>query len=154
MENDFAKEGAPNTPTFIVPALERERGEVERVAEEVFGKKDTEQFVMRFFEIARSAPLVDLSEDMWSRLENTDSYGISPRDWSYVNECAVMGHPDHPRDWRGYKTRYEKGNFIEAPTVMKTKNMLHLVSGNTRLMVARALGITPKVLLVELEEET
>ena len=123
---------------------------------ELFGNPDkqaTENFFLRFSAVARTSPLVDLSEDMWKQLENTDSYDISSKNWALVEEHAVAGHMDRPRDWRTLKTQFEDGASIEAPIVLKTKGILHLVSGNTRLMIARALGITPKVLLVELGNE-
>ncbi|MDO8469676.1 MAG: hypothetical protein Q7S84_01470 [bacterium] len=143
---------SPNEKTkelFIVPDVSRERGEIERVAVEVFGAQDTGEFFSRFLEAAKTAPLVELSEDIWSRLENTDSYDIPPKDWPLVKEHAVEGHPDHPRDWRFYKTRYEQGGPIEVPIIVKKGDAFHLVSGNTRLMVARAMGKVPKVLIVE-----
>ncbi len=147
-------EKIPNIPTFVVPNLERERGEIRRVAQEVFDLNDPEkirQFGIQFLEAAKTAPLVELSEDIWSKLQNTDSYGIPSQDWSLVEEHAVGGHPDSPRDWQFYKARCEQGDPVDAPTILKTGETYHLVSGNTRLMVARALGITPKVLLVELD---
>jgi hypothetical protein len=138
-----------NKPNFVSPEIAKEAGEIRRVAEEVFGDRDAENFLSRFMEAAKTAPLTELSEDMWSQLENTDSYGIPPQDWSLVEEHAVAGHSSNSRDWQLLKARYEQGATIEAPMVLKANGILHLVSGNTRLMVARALGITPKVLLVE-----
>ena len=121
----------------------------------MFGNQDAqsnEDFFLHFLESAKTAPLVELSEDVWSRVENTDSYRIAPNDWEDVEDCAVVGHPDRPRDWKLFRELYEKGAPIEAPMILKTRGILHLVSGNTRLMVARALGMTPKVLVVEMEE--
>jgi len=149
------KERIPNTPSFIVPDLGKERGEIGRVAQEVFNLNDPEEvrrFCARFLDAAKNAPLVELSEDVWSKLENTDSYEIAPNDWDRVNDHAVAGHPDSPRNWKSCKTLYEEGDAIEAPVILKTGATLHLVAGNTRLMVARALGITPKVLMVEIGE--
>ena len=140
-------------PNFIMPVVEREAGEIARVGEEVFGDKNARQFIKRFLEVAKTSPLIELSEDLWEKLENTDSYDIPPNDWSLVEKHAVEGHPDHPRDWQFYKKFYEEGGSVEAPMVVKKGNLLHLVSGNTRLMVARALGVTPKVLLIELDKQ-
>ena len=144
-----------NQPTFVTPEIEKEKGEIERVSREVFGNQDaqgTKNFFSQFLEAAKIAPLIELSEEMWGQLENTDSYDIALEDWSDVEGHAVAGHANHPRDWQLLKAQYEEGASIEAPIVLKTKDVLHLVSGNTRLMVARALKIIPKVLLVELEE--
>src|ERR1700687_2701354 len=98
-----------NGPTFIFPEINREKGEIKRVSEEVFGNQDVESFFLRFSDAAKTASLVELSEDMWSRLENTDSHDIQPQDWQMVEEHAVAGHPDYPRDWQLFKTLYEQG---------------------------------------------
>jgi hypothetical protein len=141
-------------PTFIAPTIAEEKGEIKRVSIELFGNPDaqeTENFFLCFSAVARTAQLVELSEDMWKQLENTDSYNISLDDWSLVEKRAALGHSDQPRDWQLLKIQFEQGASIEAPIVLKTNSILHLVSGNTRLMVARALGITPKVLLVKFD---
>jgi hypothetical protein len=146
-------EKIPTNPSFINPDLAKERGEIGRVAQEVFSIEDPDEirkFGERFLEAAKTAPLVELSEEMWSQLENTDSYGIPSQDWAVVEDHAVVGHADHPRDWESLKRQYEQGASIEAPVIVKTNDTLHLVAGNTRLMVARALGITPNVLLVKI----
>ena len=143
-------ERASNIPSFTTPDINKERGEIERISMEVFGDQNTQDFFSGFLEVAKTAPLVELSDDIWSRLENTDSYDIPRQGWAIVEEHAVGGHPDHPRDWQFYKTLYEQNGVIEAPMILKKGDLYHLVSGNTRLMVARSLGITPKVLLVEL----
>ena len=42
-------------------------------------------------------------------------------------------------------------NKVEMPLILKDKNgQSHLVSGNTRLMICRALGITPRVIIGKL----
>lgn len=149
MENNFEQKDTLYG-NFIFPEVNREIGEITRVAE-TFGKEDPEQFTKQFLEKAKTSPLIELSEEMWSQLENTDSYDISPNDWSSVEHHAVEGHPDQPRDWRFYKAKMESGEEVASPIIFKQGDTLHLVAGNTRLMVARALGIIPKALLVELD---
>jgi len=133
---------------FVYPDIKREVDEIKRVAK-IFGKENPKQFTEQFLELTKSSPLATLSEEMWSRLENTDSYDIPVGDWSLVKHHAVEGHPDSPRHWESYKSKFKFGESVGAPVVFKTGDTLHLVAGNTRLMVSRALGITPKVLLVE-----
>lgn len=89
---------------------------------------------------------------MWGTLDNTDSFDIPSEGWEKVAE-----HIDHTnqetgatRSWQDLKQKMEQGRELDAPIVLKYQNELHLVSGNTRLMVARALGKTPKILLVEM----
>lgn len=53
------------------------------------------------------------------------------------------------RDWQSIKSGVERGQAYDAPIVMKYRDTYHLVSGNTRLMVAKALGRKPQVWLFE-----
>ncbi len=138
----------PPYPKFVFPRVERESGEIERVAA-VFDH-DPKEFGPAFCEVAERTDLVELSEDVWSHLENTDSFGIKVGDWNAVQEHAVDGHPEHHRDWNFHKTTMESGGDVEASIICKSGGIYHLVSGNTRLMVARALGVTPHVLIVDM----
>lgn len=55
------------------------------------------------------------------------------------------------RDWESVKTALEGGVPLDAPIIMKRGDQTHLVSGNTRLMVARAMGIRPQVWVFEVD---
>ncbi len=138
-----------NSEIFSFPDLKTEQGEIERVAQ-VYASGDPKTFIGHFLEQAKGAVLVPLTDELWSKLENTDSYDIPAEDWDLVEHHAVAGHPEHARDWRSLRVKIESGVSIDAPIVLKIGNELHLVSGNTRLMVARAKGIIPNVLLVQL----
>ena len=135
---------------FTFPDLEAERGEIERVANE-FSQDDHNVFVEQFMERAKGSPLITMELDMWSMLENTDSYDISPGDWDTVDNHAVAGNPDRPRNWQYFRLMIENEENLHAPIVCQKNGRLHLVSGNTRLMVARALGKAPQILLVNMD---
>ena len=131
--------------TFEAPDLESEIGEIERVANK-FDPTNKARFILAFLQEARSAPLVELSDQLWRHLDNTDSFQFGPGDWE-----SVARHADYyKRDWQLLKQKMESGKSVGAPIVVKVENQMHLVSGNTRLMIARALGIRPKVLLVDM----
>lgn len=134
---------------FSVPIPEYENGEIERVAK-VFGK-EPKKFLNNFLESAKSTEPISLQEDIWSQLENTDSYDIQKEDWKTVEYHAVEGNPKNPRDWKRIKESMEIKSSIDLPIIFHANGKFHLVSGNTRLMVARALGIVPKVLIVKME---
>ena len=125
---------------FIFPNLGKEYGEFERVAE-----KYSLTSARELITIARAGKLVTLSEDLWSQLENTDSYHINEDDFGQVAEFSTMVN----RDWESLKDKIVAGQELDAPIVMKLQGHYHVVSGNTRLMVARAAAIRPKVLLFE-----
>lgn len=61
---------------FVFPNVEKERGEIERVAQK-YNPQDPEAFVSSFYKKAKEAKLVDLTEEMWGTLDNTDSFDIS-----------------------------------------------------------------------------
>ena len=48
----------------------------------------------------------------------------------------------------------EESRSLDAPIVMKIGDLYHLVAGNTRRMVAKAAGVTPRVLLFSVEAPT
>lgn len=127
---------------FAFPDIEAERGEFERVAATFGVDSDTLIFLAQ-----EEGKLVDLPMDVWDTLENTDSDTVVQGDWDRVGE--IYSGPEYHRDWREYRKRIEGGMSVDAPIIMKYDGVYHLISGNTRLVVSRALGITPKVLLFE-----
>lgn len=146
----FSRSSKPEA-MFIFPNVRRERGEIERVAQ-TYRPLHPTSFVQDFLEKAQQASLVNLSEEMWSLLDNTDSFDIPINGWEQV--AAHIDHTNHEtgatRDWEDLKIKMEQGKELDAPIILKQVNDMHVVSGNTRLMVARALGKVPKVLLVDM----
>jgi hypothetical protein len=140
-----------NKIVFIFPAIEKERGEIERVAQK-YNPQNLEAFVRDFYEKALQSKLLDLTEEMWGALGNTDSFDIPRNGWEQVAEH--INHTNQEigatRNWEDLKQKIEQGHELDAPIILKHLNETYLVSGNTRLMVARALRKTPKVLVVEI----
>jgi hypothetical protein len=135
----------PKKSNFVLSSTERERGEIERVAT-TFSEGHENEFIERFMLALQSASLVPLSEDVWGKLENSDSFPIQNGDWETVRSLAEQVN----RDWNSLKEKMENGTPLDAPIILKIKDNFYLVSGNTRLMIARALGITPEVVLVDI----
>lgn len=95
-----------------------------------------------------SGKLVPLTEQTWSRMENTDSYDVS------TMEDAVELAERYKRDWRSIKNAYETRGTLPAPIViMKPNGALYLVGGNTRLIVARAHNTMPEIFLAQIDNE-
>ena len=126
---------------FINPSLRSESGEIERVAEYFGVDKQILHDIIHLQ--ARNGEIVPLTVDLWTALENTDSNTIEVGDWASVAEHSSG------RDWISLRDKLLSGIPLDAPVIVKVGNILHLVSGNTRLMVARAAGVIPHVLLVE-----
>ncbi len=142
MEKLSSQEKAPH---FKFPSFEDEEGEIERVGKHF--EFTQENFIEMFIERAQESKLTELSEQVWGSLENTDSYEVEKGDWSIVAEHADAHDPK--RDWEGIKSKLENKVLLDAPIIAKVGSTFHLVSGNTRLMVSRALSIIPQVLIVD-----
>lgn len=91
--------------------------------------------------------LTTLDSMMWRKLENTDSWNTKTlKDI----EKAIKGNykSSGNRSIENVLKEFVSGK-VRAPVVMKyNKNQLTLIGGNTRLMVARVLDISPKVSLL------
>lgn len=131
------REMLKNRVMWTLPSFEDELGEFNRYdlsRDEIAAIRD--QF--------SQSNMVDLTEDIWSRLNNTDSYGVLDED-----EVAALAQ-EYMKDWVSIKERLEGGGPMDAPIVLLWDGEYELIAGNTRLMLCRVMGITPQVLLVEL----
>lgn len=151
MKNMESSELETPHESFVFPNVEKERGEVERAAEQ-FAKMPIELFTEEFIKRAKNSTLTELTEEMWLKLDNTDSYDIQKGDWEMVRYHTIEGKPDDPRDWEILKSKIERREALDAPIILKMKDGLHLVSGNTRLMITRALGLNPQALIVDMSD--
>lgn len=137
-------------PQFSFPSFDHEIGEIERVQQHF--NIQLADFVAKFLERARAGTLERLSDEKWDALENTDSHStdILRGDWNAVSEHAGATEPN--RDWQILKEKIRTGEPIDAPVIVRRGGIFHLVSGNTRLMVCRALGVKPDVLIVDITD--
>jgi hypothetical protein len=128
-----------------------ERGEIRRVIEEFLGQSSTEENIKRVVELLESAPMEELTEQMWARLENSDSYDVAPGDIEKVKSLLEEHDRDLPpekrRDLAVIENGFKQGLSMKAPMILERNDRLHLVSGNTRLMVSRAFGARPQVII-------
>ena len=118
------------------PIIKDESEEIERTAEDLNLPYDT---VYDAFVNGRE---VTLNNDMWSRLENTDSYDINSE------EEAIELAQYYGKD---YQSILSAERTPPALILQYSPNKFYLVGGNTRLMFARAKGINPQVILGTIE---
>lgn len=128
---------------FREPNFESERGEFARVAQ-TFGIDDS----VLVYQAEKQGRMVTLTDDMWSQLGNTDSYRIAADGHDDAAEFAAMNN----RDYRAVAEAMYVAP-IDAPIIMKFGDTYHVVSGNTRLMAARAYGVMPNVWLFEVDTQ-
>lgn len=125
---------------FARPDLEGERLEFIRASEE-----EPELSLRKMWGAAQAASLVPLDDESWAKLENTWSWDVGDL------ATAKQYGEEHGRDMDRLIRGFESGAPIPAPiVVIKPDGKKTLIAGNNRLSVARALGVRPKVLLVDL----
>jgi hypothetical protein len=111
---------------WIKPKLEDEIDEFKRYKEDYSDKFD-------------SGKLVNLEENIWSKIKNTDSYDIKS-----LEEAEELAK-GYSRDMDSFNEASE----LPAPIIVKKQdNTYELIAGNTRLMWSRAHKIKPKIYLI------
>ena len=93
--------------------------------------------------------MVVLSDDIWSKLENSDSYSVNSL------EDAIKLAKEYGKDWKPTLDAIKDDDAVVTPPMVLNydKDKYYLVGGNTRLMFYKALGKIPKVLLGVLDLE-
>jgi hypothetical protein len=125
------------------PDIAEEREEIERTANVL--NVDLNQLM----KAVQSAQLVPLDDVTWSKMKNTDSWhNIVPGNIETVKTHAAK----YGRDWLRLVQAFERGSPLPAPIVVIHEGNPYLIGGNTRLMVARALGARPSVLLAKMND--
>jgi cytidyltransferase-like protein len=113
-----------------------ELDEIDRTAQEFNVPINDLQYA---FETGRENILTD---DIWSKLENSDSYQIKNL------EQAIKLADKYKKDWRSIVRAIQDEKQLPLPLVLNyAKDKYYLVGGNTRLMFYKALGVQPIVLL-------
>jgi hypothetical protein len=124
------------SPLLWIPILQAENEEIERTADELGLPYDT------VYNSLVNGKEVTLTDEMWSRLENTDSYDIDSE------EEAIKLAQYYGKD---YKSILSAEKTPPALILQYSPNKYYLIGGNTRLMFARAKGINPQVILGTIE---
>lgn len=117
-----------------------ERGEIVRTAEEE--GIDEIELTNAF----KNGKIIKLNDAIWSQIENTDSYDVESR------EEAINFAKEYGKDWEPIDQAVKTDQELPLPMVLKHKDRLTLVGGNTRLMFYRAYNKYPEVLLATISE--
>jgi hypothetical protein len=118
----------------------KEESEIERTAQEF--NIPLEDLKYAFI----AGGMIILSDDIWSKLENTDSYDIKSL------KDAIRLAKKYGKNWESTLAAIKAGKTLDPPMILNyDKTKYYLVGGNTRLMFYKALGITPKVLLATID---
>jgi len=122
------------------PSFKEEEGEFQRISNDL--GVSTEELKQAF----DNASFQKLKDEDWMNLQNTDSFETTSfKDVVDLGKTYGKKSLDHLVD--SFKT-----GRVKTPIVLKHKGETTLVGGNTRLMMSRALGIKPTVMVVDLDE--
>lgn len=118
------------------PIIKAENEEIERTADDLGLPYDI------VYNSLVNGKEVTLTDEIWSHLENTDSYDINSE------EEAIELAQHYGKD---YKSIMSAEKTPPALILQYSPNKYYLIGGNTRLMFARAKGINPQVILGTIE---
>jgi len=129
------------------PDLENEMDELQRVVQDLSRDENIDISVEQLVNSFNNSNEVTLTDDIWDKLENTESNEIEKGDAESVMKIAKMYHKTSPKI---LAKSIKKGNY-KRPLIVKFGKRYHLVAGNTRLCTAAALGINPKVFIANID---
>jgi len=124
-------------PIFKNVDVEEEHDEIYRAAKKL--GVDGEELKNKI----KSAKPQRLSNEIWSQLQNTDSWEISSK--GDVDKLSK----EYNRDAESIREAFKNGEPLPTPMIAKKGNEYTLIGGNTRLMVSKEMGIKPVVVIVE-----
>jgi hypothetical protein len=126
--------------------FEKEMDEFERASQDLSRDEGFEISVKDMVKKFQRANEVQLPQNVWDKLENTESNQIKKGEMKKVVELAKKYNKQHPKE---LKKALLSGDY-RRPLIAKFGNRYHLVAGNTRLCTAAALGIRPMVIIADL----
>ena len=126
--------------------FEDEMDEIERVVQDLSRDENIDTSVDEVLNAFTNAKEVTLTDEIWSKLENTESNQIKKGEMRKVVDLAKKYNKTKPVELRKILL---SGDY-RRPLIIKFGDRYHLVAGNTRLCTAAALGIKPKVLIARI----
>ena len=131
------------------PDIEGEMDEFQRISQDLRRDEKIDVSVeelVRSFEGLKEQTLTD---DVWPKLENTESNEIEKGDIEAVNDIAKMYNKTNPKKL----IKAIKSGEYHRPLILKMGDRYILIAGNTRLCTAAAIGVNPMVFIGEIGED-
>lgn len=133
---------------LIKPDITGEMDEFQRLSQDL--KRD-EKIDISVKELVRAFEGLEeqtLTDDVWPKLENTESNEIERGDIESVNNIAKTYNKTSPQKL----IKSIKSGEYNRPLILKMNDRYILIAGNTRLCTAAAMGVNPKVFIGEIGE--
>ena len=135
--------------TISRPDLKGEKDELQRVAQHLSREENIETTVKELVDAFNKSTEEQIPNDVWKKLENTESNEIEKGDMKAAYKVAKMYKKTSPR----ILTKSLVDGDYKRPLIVKFGDRYHLVAGNTRLCTAAALGINPNVFIADINTD-
>jgi hypothetical protein len=129
------------------PDLKSEMDELQRVVQDLSRDENVNISVEQLVKAFNNSKEETLTNDIWGKLENTESNEIQKGDTNAVMKIAQMYNKTSPKV---LSKAIIKGEY-NRPLILKLGERYILVAGNTRLCTAAAIGVSPKVFIARVE---
>jgi hypothetical protein len=121
--------------------------ELQRVVQDLSRDENVNISVEQLVKAFNNSKEETLTNDIWGKLENTESNEIQKGDTNAVMKIAQMYNKTSPKV---LSKAIIKGEY-NRPLILKLGERYILVAGNTRLCTAAAIGVSPKVFIARVE---
>jgi len=126
-------------------SINNEIDEIQRASQDLSRNEGIEVSVDKLVKLFHNADEVILNDDVWKKLENTESNEIMKGEMKKVEDIAKKYNKTPPSKLKKALLK----NEYDRPLIIKFGDRYHLVAGNTRLSTAAALGFRPNVLIAD-----
>jgi len=151
------KENNTNKINWVKPAFKTEESElmnhfmnwieddVLKVNFDDLSEEEIEDIKNKIYNIYENSKIETLTDEEWSKMENTDSWNIKTMDDLYDVINGYWGRSKERIDTYSINP-IKNGGTVETPIVAYAEgHPPYLIGGNTRLSACRVLGVIPKV---------
>jgi hypothetical protein len=129
------------------PDIEGEMDELQRAVQDLSRDENIKISVEQLVNAFNNSKEETLTNDIWGKLENTESNEIQKGDTNAVMKIAKMYNKTSPKI---LSRAIIKGEY-NRPLILKLGDRYILIAGNTRLSTAAAIGVSPKVFIAKIE---
>ena len=140
----------------IIEFLERKKesindeiDEIQRASQDLSRDEGIEISVDELKKLFHDTDEVILSDDVWKKLENTESNEIKKGEMKKAEEIAKKYDQTSPSILKKALLK----NEYDRPLIIKFGDRYHLVAGNTRLSTAAAIGFRPSVIIADIDNK-
>lgn len=129
------------------PDIENEMDEIQRTVQDLNRNEGIDISVEQIVNFLKNSKEETLSDDIWYKLENTESNDIQKGDIRKVMNIAKKYNKTDPKKL----INSLKSDNYERPLILNFEDRYILIAGNTRLSTAAAIGINPKVFIARIK---